>query len=98
MGDTYFEQRKEIIKRMVKEFKEEEYNNYCFDINKYIIALNGKSFSIGTIDCYVKDYQLYVKFDKFVDFRDFNMTINNVKHLAKELNDVCIEVGVFNEL
>ena len=93
--NSYFEERKKIIKSIVANFKEEEYNNYCFEINKCILALNNTTFKIGDIECTVVNNQLYVKLDIKSDFRDLKLSVNNVKFLAKELNDICVERRMF---
>lgn len=93
--NEYLQKQKEVIKNMVDNYKDYEYNSYCFEINKLILRLNNsREFKIGDIPCCVIDNQLFIKFDLKSDFRDMKYTINNIKFLAKELNDVCVERGL----
>ena len=93
--NDYLEQQMQVIKSMVDNCKDYEYNSFCFEINKCILRLNNtREFKIGDIACCVIDNQLYIRFDLKSDFRDMRYTINNVKFLAKELNDICVERGL----
>ena len=91
MMSDYALQQKEIIKQMVKDFKEYEYNSYSYEINKLIIVLNNSEFTINDINFIVKDYKLYITLDLHSDYRQLNLTINNLKFLVRELQKVARE-------
>ena len=88
MSDVYVEKQREIIKKMISDFKDYEYNSLCFEILKEIIRLNNTSFTIGDVVCDISNNDMAIFINSKTDFRELGLTLNNLKHLLKELKKI----------
>ena len=88
MSDTYVEEQRKIIKSMVQNFKDYEYNSICYEILKEIIRLNNTSFTIGDVVCDISNNDMAIFINSKTDFRELGLTTNNLKHLLKELKKI----------
>ena len=88
MSDVYVEKQREIIKKMISDFKDYEYNSLCFEILKEIIRLNNTSFTIGDVVCDISNNDMAIFINSKTDFRELGFTLNNLKHLLKELKKI----------